>query len=147
MLHQIRDGPIGLLLASQLPCLIEPFIFRFGDLSSDRGAHRATRSQHSSSQIGKLPVEQILCVQHDDKAAEVELVLEYVEKDRREPVQFADFRFAEIVLGDRDIGFANPSPCQAVSPMFAAVWSARVEMISAGVCEVTANTSLACVFW
>ncbi len=107
LLRQISYVLVGVLMTFEPSLASEFLVLGFRVPPRVSGFHQAARLQYGTAELRKLAVQKLLGVPHHHQAAQIELILEYVEQDRGQPVQFLDFGFGQIVLRCRDIGLAN----------------------------------------
>ena len=141
------DLCVCLAPAFQLPLTIKGKVLRLGARFRLVRTDRAAATEHDAPELLQLPIEQLARILHHDEASERELVLEDVEQDRGQPVEFLDLGIGEVVFRGRDIDLADIvcGPSLQTHVRRLAIGALRHDL---GWCiEVTAQTRLAWTRW
>ncbi len=85
----------------------KPLEFRTRMILCSIRAHTAARSQDGPAKIFELLVEQTGRILHDNQSAQLGLILEDIQKDGGQAVEFTDFGLGKIVLGDGHVPLAD----------------------------------------
>jgi len=123
VLRFLRKGGdvfVRLAMTLELSLPVELLVLRFGDAPGLGRLHRAAGTEDRSAQLVQLPVQKRLRVLHHHEPAQVELILEDVEQDGGEAIEFPDLAFGQVVLRDGNVGLADVVVLQLRRPMFSA---------------------------
>ena len=76
---------------------------RHPDAKAGIGGNRTAMAQNRSAKTAKLSFKKAGRVVHEDQPSQISLILKDVEQDRGQSIEFTDFCFSKVVLGDRHV--------------------------------------------